>query len=112
LEPFPPLVSRIVESLEEKKGVDIVVLDIRDLVAYTDYLVICSGTSTTHVSALVDAVEEKTKGEKPVYVNPSPDDSWWVVDLINVVVHVFKEDVRRFYDLESLWCDAKITGIE
>jgi ribosome-associated protein len=64
------------------------------------------------VGALVDAVEEKTKGEKPTYISPSPDDSWWVVDLINVVVHVFKDEVRRFYDLESLWGDAKRIEIQ
>jgi ribosome-associated protein len=111
LKKFPLLVSKIIESLEDIKGVDIVVLDIRELASYTDYLVICSGTSTTHVGALVDSIEEKTKREKPTYISRSPDDSWRVVDFIDVVVHVFQDEVRKFYDLESLWGDAKKTKI-
>jgi len=107
LNPPADIVSKIVKVLEEKKGVQVLVLDVRDLATYTDYMVLCSGTSTTHVKALVNAVEDKLSKEKPLYLNSSPDDSWWILDFINVVVHVFQDEVRKYYDLEGLWCDAK-----
>lgn len=107
MNPSADIISKITKALEEKKGVHVLVLDVRDLATYTDFMVLCSGTSTTHVNALVRAVEAKLSDEKPLYLNGSPDDSWWVLDFINVVVHVFKDEVRKFYDLEGLWCDAK-----
>jgi ribosome-associated protein len=106
------MVKKIISALEEKKGVDIQVLDVRDLVSYTDFLVLCTGTSSAHVSALVEnARETLPKGDRPVYVNPSKNDSWWILDFVDVVVHVFQENERRFYDLEQLWGDAKKIGI-
>lgn len=105
---LPDAVKKIILALEDKKGLDIQLLDVRNLVSYTDYLIICSGTSTTHVNALVDSVENAfVKGEGPVYVSPSRDDSWWILDFVDVVVHVFREAERKFYDLEQLWGDAK-----
>lgn len=104
----PHLVKKIADALADKKGINIRVLDVRELVSYTDFLVLCSGTSSTHVNALVSSVEEAcTKEEGPVYVNPSKDDSWWILDFVEVVVHVFREETRTFYDLERLWCDAQ-----
>lgn len=93
-------------SLEDLKAVDLRVLDLRKVASYTDLLVLCSGTSTTHIQALVRSVEEGT-GERPVYRNSSPDDSWWILDYIDVVVHVIREDLRSFYNIETLWADAR-----
>ncbi len=105
-------IEKIVSALEEKKGIDIQVLDVRGLISYTDYLILCTGTSSSHVGALVNnARETLPKGEGPVYVNPSKDDSWWILDFVDVVVHVFQEKERRYYDLEQLWSDAKKIGI-
>jgi ribosome-associated protein len=105
---YPETVEKIVKALEDKKAVDIQVLDIRGIVSYTDYLVICSGTSTTHVNALVEnVVDEFPKKDGPVYVNPSKDNSWWILDFVDTVVHVFSEETRHYYDLERLWLDAK-----
>jgi ribosome-associated protein len=105
---FPETVEKIVQALEDKKAVDIQVLDIRGIVSYTDYLVICSGTSTTHVNALVESVVDGfPKSDGPVYVNPSKDNSWWILDFVDTVVHVFGEETRHYYDLERLWLDAK-----
>jgi ribosome-associated protein len=103
---FRKLTRGILDALEDKKALDLKVLDLRKVASYTDILVICSGTSSTHVQALVGGVEDKV-GERPVYVNRSPDHSWWVLDFIDVVVHVFREDIRDRYDLETLWSDAK-----
>jgi ribosome-associated protein len=105
---FPELVDKIINALEEKKALDIQVLDLRKIASYTDYLVICSGTSSTHVNALVESVVDGfPKKEGPAYVNSSKDDSWWILDFVDTVVHVFKDETRRYYDLERLWLDAQ-----
>jgi ribosome-associated protein len=105
---FPETVKNIIKALEDKKAVDIQVLDIRDIASYTDFLVICSGTSSTHVNALVEGVVDGfSKEEGPVYMNPSKDNSWWILDFVDTVVHVFNETARQYYDLERLWMDAK-----
>jgi ribosome-associated protein len=104
---FPEPVSRIIRALDGKKALNISILDVRRIVSYTDWMVVCSGSSGTHVQALVSSVREAfAKGEGPLYVNPSDDDSWWILDFVEVVVHVFKDEVRVFYDLERLWGDA------
>lgn len=103
-----PLLKKIVRALEDRKSLDIQVLDVREIISYTDFLIICSGTSTTHVSSIVSGLEDSLpKAERPVYVNSSKDDSWWILDFVDMVVHVFKEDARLFYDVERLWGDAQ-----
>lgn len=103
-----PLLKKIVRALEDRKSLDIQVLDVREIISYTDFLIICSGTSTTHVASIVSGLEDSLpKGERPVYVNSSKDDSWWILDFVDMVVHVFKEDTRLFYDVERLWGDAQ-----
>ncbi|MGH7738968.1 MAG: ribosome silencing factor [bacterium] len=100
-----PLLLDVVSALRDKKAIDILVLDVRRLVTYTDYLILCSGGSGTQVRALVSAAE-KALAQETLKVNSSADDSWWVLDQVDLVVHVFREDVRAFYDLETLWADA------
>jgi ribosome-associated protein len=105
---FTPFVQRMVEALEDKKAVDIQVLDVREIVSYTDFLVVCSGSSSTQVNALVDHVSQVFRGkEGATYQNRSKDNSWWTLDFVDVVLHVFREDLRAYYDLERLWSDAK-----
>ena len=107
MEQANPYLPKIISALEDKKAIDIVVLDVRQIVSYADYLVVCSGGSSTQVVALVSALEEAFPGKTgPVYVNSSKDDSWWILDFVEVVVHVLKEDARRFYNLENLWGDS------
>jgi ribosome-associated protein len=100
----------VAQGMSEKKGVDIVVLDLRHSQgAVTDFFVICSGTSDTHVEALMDAVEEevfKALGEKPWHREGKAIREWILLDYVNVVAHIFKKDRRTFYGLEDLWGDA------
>ncbi len=101
------LLANIIQALEDKKALEIVTLDVGQIVSYTDYLVLCSGTSSTHVSSIVASLRDGfPKGEGPIYTNGSKDDSWWILDFVDVVVHVFKEDARRFYNLENLLGDS------
>jgi len=95
-----------VNALEELKGVDIIVLDVRERSTITDYMVIASGTSDRHVNSLAEKVKEMSKaaGVLPLGVEGGRDSSGWVlVDLVDVVVHVMRPDVREFYNLEKLW---------
>lgn len=101
------MLKKIVSALEDRKSLDIQVLDVREIISYTDFLIICSGTSTTHVASIVSGLEDSLpKGDRPVYVNSSKDDSWWILDFVDMVVHVFKEDTRLFYNLENLLGDS------
>jgi ribosome-associated protein len=100
--------KKIISSLEDKKGIDISVLDMEDLVSYTDFVVLCTGNSDTHVNALVDGIRKNlTKKLNPTYINFSKDNSWWILDFVDIVLHVFNQDARAYYDLDSLWDDAK-----
>jgi ribosome-associated protein len=104
---IPPSLPRIIKALDDKKALDVQILEVGKVVSYTDYLVVCSGTSNTHVAALVSSIRGAfEKSEGPVYVNSSKDDSWWILDFVEIVVHVFKEESRSYYDLEGLWSDA------
>jgi len=104
---------KIILALDEKKAVDMQILDMRGVVSYTDYILICTATSSTHSNALVDYVEENVKNEiKPIYRNNSKDKSWLILDYGDIVIHVFSESARLFYDLERLWGDAKRIKLE
>ena len=95
-----------VEALDELKGTNITVLDVRGRSSITDYMIIANGTSDRHVRSLADKVVEKAKasGVMPLGVEDSRGVSGWVlVDLVDVVVHVMRPDVREFYNLEKLW---------
>jgi len=102
-------IKSILRALQDKKAMDILVLDVRKVVSYADYMIICSGTSSTHVGALVSSVEDNLDSkEQPVYRNSSKDNSWWILDFVDVVVHIFNAETRIFYSLEELWGDAKV----
>jgi ribosome-associated protein len=105
----------VVNGMQERKAVDITVLDLREIKnAITDYFVICSGTSDTHIDAIADSVEEevrKTSKMLPWQREGKQQREWILLDYVDVVVHVFRKDRREFYDLETLWGDAKITTI-
>jgi ribosome-associated protein len=110
------LCKLVVKGMQEKKAVDIVVMDLRDVKnAISDYFVICSGNSDTQIDAIADSVEEEVF--KASQINPWHEEGkmnreWILLDYVDVVVHVFKKDRRVFYDLEQLWCDAEIHLVE
>ena len=97
-----------VEALEAHKAQDIVVLDLRGLCDATDYFVIATGTSDTHVRALAErAIEAMGQaGQRPHHVEGLTGGRWVLLDFVDLVVHVFHPTLRQFYQLERLWADA------
>jgi ribosome-associated protein len=92
-------------AADSKKAADIVVLDIQPLSAMADHFLICSGSSERQVKAIADAIEEELikQGEKPLGMEGYGEGNWILIDCADLIVHVFNEDTRRFYDLERLW---------
>jgi len=99
------LLDIVIAALEDLKGVDIRVIDVRDLTSITDRMVIVSGTSTRHVKALADnvALKAKERGYQPLGVEGEQAAEWVLLDLGDVVVHVMLPDTRAFYGLEKFW---------
>lgn len=97
-----------VRALDAKKGRDIKLLETGELTTLADYFVICSATSTTQIKALADVCEKALKdaGEPPHHVEGHRGGTWILLDFSSVVVHIFNEEAREFYDLERLWSDA------
>jgi ribosome-associated protein len=95
----------ITEALEDKRAVDLVVLDVSHLTQMTDRMVVCTGTSNIHIRALADGVIEKMKdaGVKGVRAEGYNDARWVLIDYGDVVLHIFAESEREFYQLEKFW---------
>ena len=110
------LIALILHGIEEVKGVDINLLDLREIEnTVCDYFIICNGTSNTHVNAIVSSIQKKVSKaihDKPWHVEGSENAEWVLMDYVNVVVHVFQKHIREFYDIEGLWGDAKVTMVE
>ncbi len=110
------LIALILHGIEEVKGVDINLLDLREIEnTVCDYFIICNGTSNTHVNAIVSSVQKtvsKAIHDKPWHIEGSENAEWVLMDYVNVVVHVFQKHIREFYDIEGLWGDAKVTMVE
>ena len=109
------LITQIIEGIENNKGLDIKLLDMREVKnAICDYFIICSGTSNTHVASLAGAIQKsvsKSIKEKPWHIEGEQVAQWILIDYIDVIVHIFQKSTREHYDLEGLWGDAKITSI-
>jgi ribosome-associated protein len=103
----------IIKAIQQKKGENIVSLDLRKIPeAVTDFFVICSASNSTQVKAIADSVEALVKDEceeSPFRHEGQHASQWVLVDYINVVVHVMHEDARKFYKLEEMWSDAQAT---
>ncbi len=110
------LVQSIVKGMQEKKGIKIMVLNLEKVnSSIADFFVICHGTNDRQVEAIADSIEVETHKalkEWPWHVEGKENSEWILLDYINVVVHVFKEDTRGFYAIEELWGDAEVTEFE
>jgi ribosome-associated protein len=112
-DPMTPeeLAQEIVEHAADRKALDIVQLDLRSMIGYTDYFVICSGRSERQAKAIHDAIYEGLKsahGRLPERVEGLPGARWILMDYLDVVVHVFVPDTREYYRLEQLWGEAPV----
>ena len=99
----------LARALDSKKGQDIKVLKTGDLTTLADYFVLCTATSNTQVKAMSDACEEAAEahGERVHHIEGHRGGTWLLMDFSSVVVHVFTDEARKFYDLERLWSDAQ-----
>lgn len=109
------LITAILKAIDEIKGADIQILDLRKIEnTVCDYFIICTGNSNTHVNAISGIIQKqvsKLTKEKPWHVEGERNAEWILLDYVNIVVHVFQKHIREFYDIESLWGDAQITTI-
>ncbi len=106
---LPPQVQAAVQAARDKKGIDLVVLDLRALHGFTDYFVLCSGQSARQVQAIADAVEESLRKVqvRPAHVEGYERADWVLLDYFDFIVHVFRTERREFYALERLWGSAE-----
>jgi ribosome-associated protein len=110
------LLGSIAKGIFEKKGMNVLKIDLRKLEnRITDYFVICHASSTTQVNAICDSVEDIVRnqaGEKPMHLEGLDNCYWVLLDYGTVIVHIFLEEYRNFYSLESLWGDAVIAAMQ
>jgi ribosome-associated protein len=106
---YDPSLDLYVKSALGRKARNLVVLDVRELTSVADVFIICSGSSNRQVTAIADFIQAELKkaGKKPLSVEGKKEGHWVLLDYGHVIIHVFYESVRSFYDLEGLWMDAK-----
>lgn len=106
-------VNIIVQAAEERKSFDITILDIRTVSIVADYFIICSGRSNTHVQAIAENIQKRLKetDTRALHLEGFKEGRWILLDYGDVVVHVFQEAERQFYNLERLWRDAEVVDL-
>ncbi len=106
-----PRIARVVETLQNRKALAITLLDLRDITDTCDYFLLCTGTSEQHIRSLADEVRDQLAevGEKPWHIEGADTRRWVLIDYVDFVVHIFREEARDFYALERLWGDAERT---
>jgi ribosome-associated protein len=112
--PFDPSLDLFIQAAQGKKALDIVVLDLRGMTAITDYFIICSGRSSRQVMAIADHVQKEMRnaGTRPLGVEGVGSGHWILLDYDHVVIHVFYDPIRRFYNLEGFWSDVPRIQVE
>lgn len=98
------------QAASERKAIDIVALDIRAIASFAEFFLVCSGTSTRQVQAIADEVMERMRSERdvrPLHTEGYESGTWVLLDYGDVIVHIFTDDSRQFYQLERLWRDAE-----
>ncbi|MDI9508210.1 MAG: ribosome silencing factor [Bacillota bacterium] len=108
------MVKLAYEALEEKKGEDIQVIEIKDISVVADYFIIANGSNSSQVDALVDSVKDKLgrSGYEPLRVEGVKSASWILMDYGDLIVHIFSKEDRLFYNLERIWRDGKTLSKE
>lgn len=101
---------RVVSAIEDRKAVDIVLLDIRPASLISDYFVLATGESERQLKALLNTIDESLSeiGLEPHHVEGSPESGWILMDYLDVIVHLFSSAEREYYRLETLWEDARV----
>jgi ribosome-associated protein len=104
---------RVAEAARERRARDVVVLDVRELASFADLFVLATGTSDRHVRAIADSIEQALLawGERPLGSEGYQEGRWILMDLGDVIVHLFQAEVRAHYDLERLWSDAPLLAL-
>ena len=97
-------------ALDDKKAKDVKILKTAEQTVLADYFVICNGSSPAHIKALVDEVDKQLSevGEPPIRREGLRSDIWVLMDFGSVIIHIFTDEARKFYDLERLWSDAEV----
>ncbi len=105
---MPAVILAVVEAVRDRKGDDVVALDLRDSDAFTDFFIVCTGQNRRHVQAIADAVETALRAKKlrPAHVEGYDRGEWVLLDYFDFVVHVFTPAARGFYGLDRLWGNA------
>jgi ribosome-associated protein len=100
--------QRAARAALDRKAIDLVLLDVQTLSNVTDYFLVCSGRSTTHLASITEAIRAdlKEEGIRPLHAEGSTESGWVLLDYGDVLMHVFLEDTRAYYALERLWGDA------
>lgn len=105
------LAKLVSEALDEKNAIDLKVLNLKNIdTAVSDYFIICNSKNKPHANALMDIVLEYAHNNgysRPINIEGEQNAQWILIDFFDVVVHIFSEDSRKFYNLENLWADAK-----
>jgi ribosome-associated protein len=106
--PSDPSLDLFIQAAQGKKALDIVVMDLRGMTAITDYFIICSGRSSRQVMAIADHIQKEMRDNRirPLGVEGVGSGHWILLDYDHVVIHVFYDPIRRFYNLEGLWSDV------
>jgi ribosome-associated protein len=110
------LTEIIIKGIQDKKGKNIVSLNLKNIHhAVSDYFIVCHGTSNIQVQAIAESVEDEVRkaiGAKPWHREGMQNAEWILLDYVDVVVHIFQENTRNFYNIEKLWADAETINIE
>lgn len=106
---IPPHVRAAIAAAQEKQAADVVLLDLEGLAAFTDFFIVCTGFSSRQLEAICDAIEERLErhGSRLRHREGKPGGDWMLLDFGGLIVHVFTERARHFYDLERLWRAAR-----
>ncbi len=106
--------QRAARAALDRKALDLVVLDVQGVSTVTDYFLVCSGRSTTHLRSITDAIREELKQEgiRPLHAEGATESGWVLLDYGDVLMHVFLEETRAYYALERLWGDAPAVSLD